>query len=117
MLEQPIEATLATLEKLLRQYDHIGEANLAEWVGCQWKQDPQTACRLLDSADWWDGEESIAAIDLSIDGGFTHQAREDAQVLRFSLMELVDWMKSNGVENPQAELVVSQFNKWLASSI
>lgn len=110
-----MDQILARIAALLRQYEYITEANLAEWLQQQSIEDLPAVCKLMNNSDWWGEKDSIAAIDLALDGGFNRQAREDGQALRRALIELYEIMKSNGEANSQGELVISQFNKWLTS--
>lgn len=108
---------LQHIEDLLRRYDHVYEANQVGIVREAFKRDPETACHMVNSDDWWNDTQSIAAIDLAIDGGFTGDARRDAQALRTALIEVYTTMESYGEHNDAGEIIVSQFNKWVESHI
>ena len=113
----PMDKALETIETLLRKYGHVYQANLAEIARTRWAQDPNDACRAVNNADWWDDRDSIAAVDLALDGGFSAQARADGQALRQALIRVYEYMQAYGQHNAEAELMVSQFNKWLTSHI
>jgi hypothetical protein len=108
---------LVRTERLLRDYGHVYQANLAAIALGLFRRDPAAACRAISSGDWWDGSESVAAIDLAVDGGFTAQAREDALALRQALVEIFKTMSAYGEQNTAAEIVVAQFEKWRESHI
>ena len=111
-----MQAALDQVERLLRTYHHVYGANLAALARATYAQDPRAACRMLNSDEWWDGRQSVAAIDLAVDGGFTPTARQDAQALRRALIEILTTMLAYGEENV-AELIVSQFQKWMESHV
>ncbi len=108
---------LETTERLLRHYGHQYEANLAAIARERFSHDPAGACRAINSEEWWNSRQSVAAIDLAVDGGFTPQARRDAQRLRQALVEIFTTMRAYGERNAAGELVVSQFSKWLESRV
>ena len=112
-----MESALTTVESLLRKYGHTYGANLAEIVRNQYRFDPASACRALNSDEWWGNSDAIAACDLALEGGFSAQAREDGDRLRAALVEVYATMKGYGEANAQGELMVSQFNKWRSSRI
>ncbi|MGD8955907.1 MAG: hypothetical protein PVJ03_01145 [Chromatiaceae bacterium] len=112
-----MQAALDQLERLLRAYNHVYAANLAAVARETYAQDPSAACRMLNSDEWWDSRQSVAAIDLAVDGGFTPMAREDAQALRRALIEVFTTMLAYGEENPAGEIIVSQFQKWMESHV
>ncbi len=108
---------LRQLEELLRRYGHVYEANQAAIARRTFERDPAAACRMMNSGEWWNDTQSIAAIDLAIDGGFTPEARTDAQTLRNALIEVYSIMTTFGEHNDAGEIIVSQFNKWAESHI
>jgi hypothetical protein len=112
-----MEATLSLIEDLLRQYGHTYQANLVMIARERFVHAPQDACRLMNDDEWWGGSDAIAAVDLALSGGFSADARRDGQRLRAALVEIYASMKGFGVDNEQAELMTSQFRKWLASHI
>jgi hypothetical protein len=112
-----MEAALSLIEGLLRDYGHAYQANLAMIARERFACAPQEACRILNDAEWWGGPDAIAAVDLALSGGFSAQARRDGQRLRAALIEVYTTMKGFGEHNGQAELVTSQFQKWLSSHI
>jgi hypothetical protein len=112
-----MEQALDQVETLLRRYGHAYEANLASIARRQFVQDPQAACRAINTSEWWEDRHSIAAVDLAIDGGFTPQARRDAQDLRSALTLIFTTMLAYGEQNDAGEIVVSQFQKWSESRI
>lgn len=108
---------LDQLERLMRQYGHTYEANLAAIARARFMQDPRDACRAINSDEWWHDSRSVAAIDLAVDGGFTPAARRDAQALRQALIEIFTTMRAYGEHNDAGEIMVSQFRKWAESRI
>ena len=104
-------------ERLLRSYGHVYQANLAAIARAQFTRDPKSACRAINNEEWWDSAASVAAIDLAIDGGFTAQARCDAQALRQALVVIFGTMRAYGEYNSAGEIVVSQFEKWRESHV
>lgn len=112
-----MQAALARLETLLRQYGHAYEANLAGIVSRQYADDPAAACRLLNNDEWWGDGDAVCAIDLAIEGGFSAQARKDGRQLRQALIEIFSTMLAYGEHHEAGELTVSQFRKWLESNI
>jgi hypothetical protein len=112
-----MENALRTVETLLRKYGHTYQANLAMIAREQFMASPQAGCRVLNDDEWWGGSDSVAAVDLAVDGGFGAQAREDAKRLWGALIEIYATMKAYGKSHPQAEIVTAQFNKWLTSHV
>ncbi|MGV6859595.1 MAG: hypothetical protein ACWA5X_11545 [bacterium] len=112
-----MKQALHQIETLLRQYQHPYEANLAAIVREQAKTDILKACQLLDSDEWWADRDSIASIDLAIEGGFSPESRKHAQTLRHSLTTLAAHMEHHHIHNEEATLTASQFNKWEVSHI
>lgn len=112
-----MEAALSLIEDLLRRYGHTYQANLAMIARERLARAPSEACQMLNDPEWWDGSESIAAVDLALSGGFSAEARRDGQSLRAALIEVYATMKGLGEHNAQAELMTSQFRKWLSSHI
>lgn len=110
-------AALEQTEQLLRQYGHNYEANLASIARATFARDPVAACRSLNTEEWWDNRRSVAAIDLAVDGGFTPQARQDALLLRQALITVFGTMLAYGEHNDAAEIIVSQFHKWMESHV
>ena len=108
---------LERTEELLRNYGHVYEANLAAIAHALFESDPKAACHAINTEEWWDDTSSVAAIDLAVDGGFTAQARRDAQALRQALTEVFATMLAYGENNAAAEIIVSQFEKWRESHI
>jgi hypothetical protein len=108
---------LDQVERLLRDYGHNYEANLAAIARAAFERAPRAACRAINADEWWNGSRSLAAIDLAIEGGFTAQARRDAHDLRRALAEIFATMRASGEGNEAGEIVVSQFNKWIESHI
>ena len=108
---------LERTEELLRNYGHAYEANLAVIARALFERDPKAACHAINTEEWWDKATSVAAIDLAVDGGFTAQARRDAQALRQALTEIFGTMLAFGEHNTTAEIIVSQFEKWRESHI
>jgi len=112
-----MEDALRTVEQLLRKYRHTYQANLAMIAREHLAQNPRQVCQELNDDEWWGGNDSIAAMDLAVDGGFSAEARADGQRLRTALIELYRTMKTYGEYHEQAELATSQFTKWLSSRI
>lgn len=110
-------AALEQIERLLRHHGHTYEANLAAIAHAAFIDDPKAACHGINNEEWWDSRRSLAAIDLALDGGFTAQARQDAQHLRQALIEVFTTMRAYGEHNPTAEIIVSQFQKWMESRV
>ena len=108
---------LERTEGLLRHYGHVYEANLAAIARALFERDPKAACQAINTEEWWDSAASVAAIDLAVDGGFTMQARRDAQAFRQALTEIFGTMLAYGENNAAAEIIVSQFEKWRESHI
>ncbi|MCB1723585.1 MAG: hypothetical protein KDJ39_07810 [Gammaproteobacteria bacterium] len=108
---------LAEIERLLRAYGHTYAANQAEIAAGLFDEDPQAACRSLNTSEWWEGADSVAAIDLAVTGGFTAQSRHDAVVLRQSLVDVFTTLRAYGEHNDAGEIIVSQFQKWMESHI
>ncbi len=108
---------LRRTERLLRDYGHVYRANLAAIALDLFRRDPAAACRTINSEEWWEGSESVAATDLAVDGGFTTQAREDAWALRQALVEIFTTMLAYGEQNTAAEIIVAQFEKWRESHV
>jgi hypothetical protein len=112
-----MEQALGEIEALLRKYRHIYHANLAEIARQQWRRDPAAACRGLNSAGWWGKDDAVAALDLALDGGFSSEARRDGQALRRALVAVYEQMRAYGEPRAEAQIMVSQFRKWLSSSV
>jgi len=112
-----MEQALSRVETLLRNYGHTYEANLAAIAVRQFERDPKAACRTINSSEWWEGSDSIAAVDLAIDGGFTADARRDARGLRSALTVIFATMLAYGENNDAGEIIVSQFQKWAESHV
>ena len=112
-----MEEALATIERLLRQYGHVYRANLVDSARLQWANAPQAVAIRLNTAEWWSDKNAIAAVDLAIEGGFGAQARTDGQRLRRALIMVYEHMQACGQSSTEAEIVVSQFKKWLSSAI
>jgi hypothetical protein len=74
-------------------------------------------CRTLNDDAWWGGRDSIAAIDLAVEGGYSDEARRDAKRLRVALIEIYTVMKDVGEINERAEIATSQSIKWVVSGI
>jgi hypothetical protein len=110
-------SALAQAEQLLRLYGHVYAANLAAIARAAFEKDPQAACRTINTEEWWDGNRSLSAIDLAVDGGFTADARRDAQRLRQALIVIFTTMRAYGEHNAAGEIVVSQFQKWMDSHV
>lgn len=108
---------LADIETLLRRYGCTYQANLAAIARTLYERDPHAACRTINSAEWWEGSASVAATDLAVAGGFTDQARRDAQALRGALIDVFTTLRAYGERNDAGEIVVSQFNKWQESHV
>jgi hypothetical protein len=113
----PMQQALAQIEQLLRSYGHTYEANLAAIARSAFERDPRAACQTLNSEEWWSSSRSLAAIDLAMDGGYTARSRQDSHALRLSLIEIFTTMRAYGEHNESAEILVSQFHKWLESHI
>jgi hypothetical protein len=110
-------AELERIERLLQAYGHVYAANHAAAARTLYRRDPEEAFRFVNGDDWWVGGDSIAAIDLAIDGGFSLRARRDARQLRADLVRLHGLAATRGQGHPTGALVVAQFRKWEASSI
>jgi hypothetical protein len=108
---------LEQLERLLRDYGHVYEANLAAIARATFERDPRAACREVNSEEWWNSTRSLAAIDFAVEGGFTAGSRQDARAYRAALSEVFNTMQANGEKNEAGELIVSQFHKWMESHI
>ena len=108
---------LTLIERLLRRHGHVYQANTAAIVRDTFASDPQAACQALNSDEWWNARDAIAAIDLAIDGGFSPRARADAQALRRALVTVFTTMRAYGERNATGELIVMQFQKWHESRI
>ncbi len=112
-----MEQTLRIVEDVLRAYGRVYQANLAMIAGGRFSRAPHEACRLLNNDDWWGGRDSIAALDCAVEGGYSTGAREDARRLRAALVEIYGVMKAFGEVNENAELLASQFRKWVVSGV
>ena len=112
-----MQQALTLVEELLRGYGHTYEANLAAIARSVFDQDPKAACHEINSSEWWSDSQSVAAIDLAIDGGFTPQSRQDARSLRQALIEIFTTMLAYDEHNEAGELIVSQLRKWMESHI
>jgi len=112
---QTIRQALTQLEPLLRHYDFIIEANRVAGVLQLLNLDKQKAFQLLLDDTWWVGQDAVAEVDLSIAGGFTAKARADQDRLQTLVIELYQGMQAAGLENEHAQLVTSQYHKWLVS--
>jgi hypothetical protein len=108
---------LEQVESLLRDYGHVYEANLAAIAQATFERDPEAACRGINTEEWWNGADSLAAVDLAVEGGFTAQSRQDAMAYRAALSEIFDTMLASGERNEAGEIIVSQFRKWRESHI
>lgn len=108
---------LLTAEKFLRDAGYVYAANQAAIAAEAFLHDPQKAFRMLNTAEWWGDKESVAAIDLAIDGGFSPQARRDAATLREALIEIFSTMLAYDEHNETGEIIVSQFRKWRESHV
>lgn len=103
------------VEQLLRRYGHGDRADWVMRARELYARDPERALRVVSGDDWWGGKDSIAAVDLGLDGGFSPEARRDGQRLRATLVAIEETLASVGGSNPQAQLVAAQFRKWLVS--
>ena len=112
---QNLSQLLSQLEKLLRQYEFILEANRVAGVLQLLNLDKEKAYQLLLDDTWWVGQDAVAEVDLSIAGGFTANARADQDKLQTLVIELYQIMQAGGLENEHAQLVTSQYHKWLVS--
>ena len=112
-----MQQALTRIEELLRKYGHIYEANLAAAARVAFERDPKSACHQINNGEWWNDSQSVAAIDLAINGGFTPQARQDARALREALIEMFTTMLAYDEHNETGELVVSQLRKWVESHV
>lgn len=108
---------LADIESLLRRYGHDYEANLATIAARTFDGDPQAGCHAVNTTEWWESAHSVAAIDLAVSGGFTVQARQDAQLLRAALIKVFCTLRAYGERNDTGEIIVSQFQKWAESRV
>lgn len=73
------------------------------------------AWQLLNGGDWWGGGDSIAMLNLEIEGGFTARARQDSRTLRESLVELHQILAEAGQAGEDATLIAAELRKWVAS--
>lgn len=112
-----MDAALTTLENLMRRYDHVYFANLVMIAARTLNHDPQKACDLVLSDEWWLGKDALSAVDLSLDGGFTLQAREDAKTFRQALIDIYQFTQQQDRSHREAELITAQFHKWLESLV
>ena len=112
-----MQTALARTEQLLRSYGHDYEANLAAIAQQLFAADPAAACRAINSDEWWESAQSLASVDLAVSGGFTAQARHDAQSLREALIEIFTTLRAYGEHNAAGELIVTQFSKWRESHV
>lgn len=108
---------LEQVERLLRDYGHVYEANLAAIACATFERDPGAVCRDINSEEWWNNTGSLAAIDLAVEGGFTAKARRHAQAYRAALSEIFETMLASGEQNEAGEIIISQFHKWMESHI
>ena len=93
------------------------EANQAAIAGELYRRDPHAACRTLNDAGWWEDRQAVASVDLALSGGFTPEARADAQSLRAALVEINTRMCAYGERNARADIIVAQFGKWKESQV
>ncbi len=112
-----MESAPARVEKLPRSYGRTYEADLAAIARDTFAHNPPDACRQINNEEWWNDTQSLAAIDLSIDGGFSPRSREDARSLRRALIEIFITMRAYDERNETGELVICQLRKWIDSHV
>ena len=112
-----MQQALNEIERLLRAYGHTYEANLAAIIAETYRRDPKTACKQLNTDEWWQERDAVCAIDLALDGGFTAEARQDGKQLREALITVFMTMLAYGEKNDRGQLIVAQLQKWLESNI
>ena len=112
-----MEKTLKQLERLLRKYDFIVEANLVDRAASLYNIDQNKACEEMIATEWWAGENAVAEANLSIAGGFTSKARVDQDQFQQLIITLYKLLNEAGFNSDYATLVTSQYHKWLASRI
>ncbi len=111
----PLLETLINLEKLLRQYDFILEANTVAGAIQTHALDQGRAYQQIINDTWWVGEDAVAEADLSIAGGFTAKARKDQDAFQNLVITLYQQLQEKGYDNEHATLITSQYHKWLVS--
>lgn len=112
-----MEKTLRHIEKLLREYDFIVEANLVDRAATLYDIDQSEACEEMIATEWWAGENAVAEANLSIAGGFTSKARVDQDQFQQLIIKLYKLLNEHGFRSYHATLVTSQYHKWLASRV
>jgi hypothetical protein len=105
------------VEQLLRRYGHGEGADRAMRARELYARERARAFAAVRGDDWWGDKDSIATLDLGLDGGFSPEARLDGRRLRAALVAIEEEIASQGQSSPQARLVAAQFRKWLASQV
>ena len=108
---------LKKLEKLLREYDFIIEANTVAGSIELFKINQSKAYEQIAAESWWVGKDAVAEADLSIAGGFTAKARSDQQQLQQSFIDLYQILEDAGYAGEYAKIVTSQYRKWQISGM
>ena len=112
-----MQEILSNIEKLLREYDFLRQANEVAAVQTQFSMNKEQAIAKIIRDDWWIGEDAVAEADLSIAGGFMPEARKDQQRLQQLLVQLYEKLQQQGYESDVANLVTTQFQKWQVSGM
>lgn len=108
---------LSDIERLLRRYDFILEANKVDAVIALLATSPEAASKQILQDDWWIGKDAVAEADLSIAGGFMPEARKDQQRFQKRLVSLYEILQQQGYQSDVARLVTTQFQKWQVSGM
>ena len=112
-----IDGVLKKLEKLLRCYDFIIEANTVAGAIELYKINQQKAYEQISSESWWVGKDAVAEADLSIAGGFTPNARQEQQQLQQLFIDLYQHLTTAGYKSEYARIVTQQYQKWQVSGM
>lgn len=113
--QSEIQETLRAIEDLLRKYTYTLEANTVMAISDVLVQDENKAYKQMIDEAWWVGEDAVAEADLSIAGGFTSEARLDQDIFQELIIKLYQHLQDKGYQSDHAQLVTSQYNKWLVS--
>lgn len=113
--KQDIHKNLQSEESLLRKYNLTLEANTVATVINLLGHDNKSTYEKLINEYWWIGKDAVAEVDLAIAGGFTAQVRQDQDTFQKLVIELYQQLEEEGYESKHAQLVTSQYHKWLVS--
>ena len=101
-------ATLQTIERLLRQHKHYGQANVIERLIQLHECDRLEFIELCQSINVWGGSGAVWDCN-----GFG----AEEYVFRQSMIQLADEMHSGGFATERSNFISSVFRKWQAAGV